>query len=404
MIETQISQPPVKNPPISVQIAQPYESTFRKNPYRLFFPLGILAGLFGVGQWIPWSFGLSREGISLSHSLIQAQAFLAFFAAGFLMTAFPWMSGTASATVAELWLVSVPALVFIALALSGWWVMSQAVFLLFMASLSLFVGRRILRRTKNQPSFFFLLGCGLAGAFCGAAFLLLGLTSQKFDWFMSVGRQLMQLGFMLFLIMGVTHELGSFILGHANVSACHREIGGSQCGIFSLAAMAVFLFLSFLMEPFVPRQAAFVRALLVTFHQLHFAQMWRPIAKKNAVNAIFRFSCWIVPLGLWIVFLFPKFRIAGLHLVFIGGFGLMILSFGLLVVINHSARKEDLFSRLILFRVAAILILFSALTRFFADVFSEHYIPLIRGSAVLWVASSVLWLIETQPRLLRRNS
>lgn len=375
-----------------------------KNPYRLFFPLGIMCGLFGVGQWIPWSFGLSRAGISLGHSLVQSQAFLAFFAAGFLMTAFPWMSGTAPATVTELSMVSVASISFIIFALSGWWIPSQVAFLLFMAGLLFFVGKRILNRTRNQPSFFFLLGCGLVSALAGTAFILWGLMTQESIWLMSVGRQLMQLGFMLFLIMGVTHELGPLILGYTNVSACHMESGGSQHGIFNLATMAVILFLSFLMEPFVPRQAAFVRALLITFHQLHFAQMWRPIAKKNAVNVIFRLSCWIVPLGLWVVFLFPKLRIAGLHLIFIGGFGLMILSFGLLVVINHSSRKEDIFSRLRLFRLATVMVLLSALTRFFADVFNDHYISLIRGSAVLWTVSSMLWLIETQPRLLRRNS
>ena len=73
--------------------------------------------------------------------------------------------------------------------------------------------------------------------------------------------------------------------------------------------------------------------------------------------------------GLWAVFLWPDYRLAGLHLIFIGGFSLMIFSFGLVfqlpvvtslmarvgLLSSQALREKRKWAIVIAFVVAAVL-------------------------------------------------
>src|SRR6476646_10948863 len=65
-----------------------------RDPYRLFFPLGILFGLAGVAIWPLYSFGLTATYSGRSHAFVQIYGFLYAFVAGFLLTAVPRFTGT----------------------------------------------------------------------------------------------------------------------------------------------------------------------------------------------------------------------------------------------------------------------------------------------------------------------
>ena len=58
-------------------------------PFRIFFPLGILCGLVGVSHWLWYYAGLTETYSCQYHGLFQIQGFETGFAAGFLMTALP---------------------------------------------------------------------------------------------------------------------------------------------------------------------------------------------------------------------------------------------------------------------------------------------------------------------------
>ena len=57
--------------------------------YRLFFPLGVLLGWWGVGQWLLFSLQLGGGYRVVFHSMAQVQGFLGCFIAGFLFTFIP---------------------------------------------------------------------------------------------------------------------------------------------------------------------------------------------------------------------------------------------------------------------------------------------------------------------------
>src|SRR4051812_44952015 len=74
---------------------------WRKNPYRLLFPLGAALLICGV---LPWAgFGLGLGGYrSAFHSTVQIEGFLMTFALGFLFTFLPRKTQTEPPSIAEL--------------------------------------------------------------------------------------------------------------------------------------------------------------------------------------------------------------------------------------------------------------------------------------------------------------
>src|SRR5262245_3977047 len=64
------------------------------DPYRIFFPLGILLGVMGVLIWPLYYFGLTQGYSGRAHAFVQTDGFLFAFVAGFLLTAIPRFTAT----------------------------------------------------------------------------------------------------------------------------------------------------------------------------------------------------------------------------------------------------------------------------------------------------------------------
>src|SRR5881396_1440683 len=62
--------------------------------YRIFFPLGIVLGVFGVSIWPLYYFGVTQGYSGRAHAFVQTDGFLYAFIAGFLLTAIPRFTGT----------------------------------------------------------------------------------------------------------------------------------------------------------------------------------------------------------------------------------------------------------------------------------------------------------------------
>ena len=92
-----------------------------REPFRLFFPLGILFGLAGTGHWLIYSMGLSSSYSSYYHAAIQIWLSMGSFVAGFLMTAIPRFASAENAKGHEiLTLLFLMGFIFISLALRQW--------------------------------------------------------------------------------------------------------------------------------------------------------------------------------------------------------------------------------------------------------------------------------------------
>ena len=385
----------------------PALEVLRRNPFRLFFPLGILFALIGVGEWVLWSLGWPMPAAGLLHASLQTQGFLTCFVAGFLMTALPRFTGAPSATLGEIGFAFAFALATLVALLARSFLAGQVLFGGWIAAVMVFGLRRLSKRTKPLPPSFLLVGFGFLHALTGTILMVTsGLGNGHVNPFI-VGRQMIQLGFLLCMVLGITAQLAPFLMGYTNEPA--REDGKAAvfrkggCAMLVHGLVGAVLYATFWLIPCHERWAYVVRAAAATFHLLFYARMGRRVKKKSALIFFFTLSMWMILAGLWGTALVPAYRIAALHLVFIGGFSLMIFSFGQLVVLSHSGQAALLNGRLIPMKIVGAAVLLAMILRVSADLFGNAYMPLIHMSSGIWVLAAAFWLINLFPKMWRRS-
>ena len=68
---------------------------WRREPYRLLFPLGVVLAWTGVLHWLLLATGVIAEYRSIFHAFAQIEGFMTCFAVGFLFTLIPRRTSTA---------------------------------------------------------------------------------------------------------------------------------------------------------------------------------------------------------------------------------------------------------------------------------------------------------------------
>lgn len=374
----------------------------RLNPFRLFFPLGVLFALIGVGEWVFWSVGWSIPAVSFTHASLQAQGFLACFVVGFLMTAFPRFTGTDPATLVEIGAGIVAALAFLVATLAQHFAAAQVCFLALILTLMTFAIRRFPHRSKPLPPSFLLMGFGFLHALTGPVLVLVsGMGDKNLDLY-TLGRQMTQLGFLLCMVMGITGQLAPFLMGYTADPEQGDDFRKGRVAFVIHGLCGALLYASFWLIPWVERPAYLLRAVVVTVHLLLFARIARPVLKRTALIYFFTLSMWLIPVGLWTSALHPVYRIAALHFVFIGGFSLMIFSFGQLIILSHSQQAALLNGRLIPLKIVGSVVLAAMGMRVAADYFASAYMRLIHLSSGLWVLAALFWLVNLWPKMFKR--
>ncbi len=376
----------------------------RWHPYRIFFPLGILAGLLGVGDWAFWTMGYTIHDVKNLHLILQSQGFLTFFVVGFLLTAFPRFSGTFPASLGEIGVVLGGSVLFLSGVLFRIWTLAHAGSLLMLIMIPVFAFRRLLQRTKDLPPSFLLLGIGLFHALFGTIVSLFTNMGETHSQLYSVGRQMIQVGFLTCMVLGITAKLAPFLMGYTSDPGC--EDGNRKFCLSRTTEIVVhgitglLILVSFFFEPDFHRLAYGIRAVVVTFHLIFFAKIGRPFLKKTATIFFFWLSCGMIPLGFWLTFFLPQYRVAALHIVFIGGFSLMIFSFGLLVVLSHTGKAALLNGKLWALKSVGALALTALGFRLAADFIPERYMIFLHNASGFWVVAALVWLVYAAPKML----
>ena len=350
--------------------------------------------------------GWVKESNSFFHAMIQIEGFLTCFVAGFLMTAFPRFLGAPSAAIRELVLSWGLEFFVIVLLIEKRFKSAEIFYLAVLTSLIVFVVRRLPKRTKSPPSSFLLIGFGLLQAITGPVLMMASGFGQRSYDLMEIGRQMLQIGFMLSLVLGIAGYLAPFLMGYASDPSCDPQespIRGTGIGPLLFHGLSgALIMLSFIpMTTSGARAGAFVRAGVAFVHLMVFAKIARPVRNKRAYVYFFWISCWMIFFGLLGAALWPDLRIACLHLIFISGFSLMIFSFGLMVVLSHGAQAELLNSRLIPLKIAGVAVLVAAGLRVTADIDAWNNRLWLHMASGTWVLAAGLWLIYIFPKLYR---
>jgi uncharacterized protein involved in response to NO len=379
--------------------------TWQSEPFRIFFPLGVLLAWIGVGHWLLYATGASSTYSCKFHALVQRQAFMMAFAVGFLLTAVPRRTQTAAAGVAEMGALATALIVTTFAAIAQQWLASEIAYGCVFVLLGQFALRRFIGRAagRRPPAAFVLVPIaalhGLAGATLVAAAEFAGVPPGAEH----LGRLVIEQGVFLCLAVGI----GGLVMPLMSGASPPSDLGSSareKWKALAYASAGATIFASLVLEQLgFEMVGPILRASVVAIGFGLGGGGWRLPGKRGIHRKLVWLATWLMPVGLVGSALWPDYRIPFLHILFIGGFGLMAFGVATHVALSHLDMQRWSSGRPAAIIVMAIAFGLALALRLSADA-SENYFRQLGWASALWIFGSGVWLISLGPKMLRRQT
>jgi len=372
---------------------------WRREPFRIFFPLGIGLAWIGIGHWVAYYAGWIGTYSCAAHGLVQIQGFLLAFALGFLLTAIPRRTASEPASGAAVVAAALALVVATSAAfLERWWVAEGATIAVLVGVVG-FARRRFMAGGggRRPPAAFVLLPLGLACAMGGGVLVAWGAAPGGPTGALVVGRLLVTQGCFFCLVMGA----GALVMPLMSGAAPPPDLGTSPRVARAAAAYLVAglgVVATLVAEAFGSDHAApVVRGLVVAATLVRGAGLRGPLAVPGTNRRVARLAAWLVPVGPIAAGLLPDYRVPALHLTFIGGFSLLALSVATHVTASHCEGLPTIRDgRATIVRVVAVGVLLAVAGRVTADA-TATYFEHLAVAAILWIAATALWVARLLP-------
>lgn len=378
---------------------------WRREPYRILFPLGALLSWAGVLHWLLLALHATETYRSIFHAMAQVQGFLSCYAVGFLFTFIPRRTGTSPPAAWQMAIAIGAPLLTTVFAFQERWAAAQIPWLVLLFTVIGFAARRAGSTggaNRVAPSFVWvplmLITAVVATVLTGAA----AASGAELMWLHDLGRAILLQGLFTGLILGI----GSMLIPVLIYGEPPRQLSSAdtrRAQLWHVAAAVIFL-ASFVVEARVSVSAGFgIRGLVSLAVLLIAARLWRRPSLPGLHRRLVLLAAWFIPLGNLTVAILPQYRQAGLHLMFIGGFAMLTLAVSAHVVLTHGGRA-DLLRGHPWQAVALAVLLMSALSARMLLVFDpfRFYLWLgiaaatFLGATLAWTA--LIWAAMGRPR------
>jgi uncharacterized protein involved in response to NO len=377
-------------------------------PFRLFFPAGVLAGIIGVALW-PLHFAkVIALYPGLAHAHIMGYGLFGAFIFGFLGTALPRLLSAPPLGVRNvLVLLGLHLAMVVSFAIQKiFW--GDALFLGLLLLFLLLMARRVRHRQDTPPPGFVLVGmaflCVLAGAIIG---VLQPWMEDAAAYWVPMQRRLAYQGFILLPILGIGPFLLPRFLGLASGHNFPETLSPSpawkrKAGL--AAATGAVIIASFFIEAEGWLRAAYALrfAAALGYLLLEFPLRAGPTL-RNPMGACLHISLVAVVCGFLLVAAFPAYRVALLHLTLVGGFAVISFTVATRVLFGHSGNLAKLKERNRWLLVVVGLMLFGMATRisgdFWPKIMASHY----SYGAIVWIIAVLLWSWHALPKVLQAD-
>ncbi|MCE9520188.1 MAG: NnrS family protein [Verrucomicrobia bacterium] len=368
-------------------------------PFRLFFASGILWSIVGVSLWPLFHAGRLGFYPGFVHSRLMIESFGGAFIIGFLGTAGPRMASAPKLTVPEL-------LVLFGLHQLGG-VMHLTLhhragdicFLALMVLLLLGLVVRVAKFRKDAPPPQMLLA--LTGLLCGVAgtVMLLQPATQVDARLLRLASLLLYQGLLLPPVLGI----GSFIFPRILGGEFGEPAEGAQRhhSLVRAAVAAGLVIASFFLEAWGNVGTGHAIRMLAPLAYLLIEVKWHMPEGTLSKGLFWAFGSGLC--GLALPAFFYAQRIGLEHLLYIGGFGLLILVVASRVLFGHSGDLDGFARKSWAARWLIILSMAAATTRASADIFPRIQISHHIHAAWLWGMAAVLWLLWHRRRFFQRD-
>ena len=373
-------------------------------PFRVFFPLATLLGISGVSLWPLFFTGRHKLYPGIMHGRLMIHGFLAGFVIGFLGTAMPRLLSAPALRAREVW-----TLVVLHMTVAGLHIARKdfAGDALFIAELFLFAAlliSRVRRRAELPPPGFVFVGLGYFAGLSGTALWLAGTQGWVSGSAMLLGGLWLNQAFALLLILGVGSFLIPRFLSLPDLVPMAEERIASPAwrrrAAFSLGLGVVFLGSYWLEAAYATINAA---AILRGCVALAYVLVMVPIHRTPKPGKTVPLAVNLAMLALLVGLIFPLFwpgqRVAGLHVIFIGGFSLVTFTVATRVVLGHSGNEAMFDTRLPSLRIVAFLIIASTVMRAGADFLAETRPAGMNWAAYVWMIAATIWAVMILPKV-----
>ncbi|MCB1096843.1 MAG: NnrS family protein [Verrucomicrobiae bacterium] len=364
--------------------------TWRKEPFRLFFPAGIVASLAGVSLWLLLYAGWLEFYPGEAHARLMVQGFVGAFAMGFLGTAFPKMIESPSLTWPELGILLTSHAGGMVTLAFGNVAAGDGLFLftwMFMTG-CLSVRLAFFRKDLPPPGFV-LAGMGLAAGITGTILLLTGRILVLSDFQRTLAHLLLYEAFILGPIAGI----GGFLFPRFFADASSIE----QTSTWNHRALFAFLTGIALLATYLAQasgwdtSAPVLRAVVATVYLHRQFSPFRRGGSTGSLSFMLRVAIACLLLGILVSGTNPAYRVGVKHLMFISGYGLLILAVATRVTWGHSGNIALAAGKRRSLQIITGIVLLGMTTRVVADM-----VPAIRVShhiyaALSWIIAVAIW-------------
>lgn len=374
-------------------------------PFRIFFPLGVLAAITGALLWPLHLWGLSPLYPGQAHARIMACGLFGAFILGFLGTALPRLIDAPPLGTRNVLIMAglhVLMLGFLAFGKTGW---GDATFIALLLWMLVLILRRAARRKDLPPPYFVLVGLAFLCALAGAGIGIWNEQNPELDAYWVLLRRLLSYqGFVLLPILGVGPFFMPRLFGlkRADVlpemrwpNAAWWRKAGLALGAGGIVITSFFIELAgWYRTAHAIRFAAVLGYILLEF------PFRRPGRERNVLALSVLIGVAMILCGYLAVAIFPAYRVALLHLAFASGFGIIAFTVATRVAYGHSGKLRQLAARGKWVGWAVGIILFATATRvsgdFWPKIMASHYIY----GAWVWIIGVTIWAARVLPRLM----
>jgi uncharacterized protein involved in response to NO len=382
------------------------------DPYRIFFPLGVILGIAGVSIWPLYYWGVTSGYSPRSHAFIQTDGFLYAFILGFLWTAIPRFTETATPPRVIQYFLAALLTVEVAAFELQYFAAAHLLFLVAYVTFVVVTVDRFRHRRRPPPETFAFVGLGILAGLIAAvinAGIAWEVISSALDL---VGKRLLTEGMALLLVLGVGGFLAPRLLGFAQLPnfqsiAKSTDLAAAEpwspvrrqrlfvcAGIVVLGSVIAEYGLN------IP-VLAWLRALTATVVVIVTVQPWRAPLVRTTLSWCVWIAHWLLIAGLWLVAAFPKYRVDLLHIVFMGAFTLLILAIGTRVALSHGGHALTEERRSWPLRIGLTAGLIAMFARLGAPIAPLSYYSHLAWAGVLWIGGIVFWGVYLFRRIAR---
>ncbi|HEV7868592.1 MAG TPA: NnrS family protein [Chthoniobacteraceae bacterium] len=372
-------------------------------PFRIFFPLATLLGISGVSLWPLFFSGVHPFYPGPMHARLMIEGFLAGFVIGFLGTAMPRLLSAPPLRRAELWTLLTLYLLTAGLHIGH---QSRAGDLSFIALMLCFGGcmiARVRHRAELPPPGFALVAFGYLSGLLGPVLWLCGVQGWVSGNVMMFGAMLLNQGFVLFPLLGIGTFLLPRFLRLRDLRTMTEERKASPGWWLRAAfscATGLALLGSFWLEASDPATpaAAWLRAIAATAYLAAMIPFHRQALPPRTASLAAQTALLALVAGLIFPLFWPGQRVAGLHIVFLGGFSLITFTVATRVVLGHSGNEALFETRLPSLQIATLLLLAGALLRVVGD-FSVERPHWLSAASYSWMLAAGVWGFAVLPKV-----